>query len=143
MLGNYAWKDEYALGVESVDEQHKYLFKLVNSIYALDESETSKARIKQIIFELSNYVKTHFDDEERLMQAIGFPELEAHRLIHQKMITQLSHLLDPPLKLDAIKSKLRVMGKKVLIDHIMDEDMKITHFLKNKPEKKEKIFDLA
>ncbi|WP_455756399.1 bacteriohemerythrin [Sulfurimonas sp.] len=136
-----AWDDKYKLGIDSIDVQHKKLFEIVNRLYDLKE-DSNKEELRTILYEFSDYMGLHFRDEEEYMLSIKFPDLENHKQLHQDIIDTLTKIITTPAKLSIIKTKMRVIAKRVLIDHIMHEDTKIKLYqIKNKDD--EKIFDLS
>jgi hemerythrin len=142
----FPWSDAYALGLVPIDRQHRHLFDLVNRIYALD-NDNFKAELKALLHELGDYLKEHFGDEEAYMRSVGFPGYEKHLKIHEEIIERYNTLFVPPIRLDVIKTKLRVMAKKILIDHITEEDVKVRDYVRMKqqtaPDAEEPTIDLA
>ena len=54
-----------------------------------------------LLSDMSDYAQQHFVSEERFMQSIGYPKLEAHKEEHSKYTLEvlkftLSHLDDAP-----------------------------------------------
>lgn len=134
------WDDSYIIGIKAIDNQHKKLFDLVNRLYDVEEGENSKEELRTILYEFNDYMKVHFKDEEEYMASIDFPDLKNHRKIHQKLIENLATIIHTPAKLEIIKTKMRVVAKRVLIDHIMHEDIKIKLYALK--DCNEEIFDL-
>lgn len=125
-----AWESDYGLGIEHIDAQHLHLFEIVNKIYSLTDNDQIKEEIKTILHELSDYMREHFEDEERYMERIGFPEIGEHRLLHTNIIDQLTHFVKTPNhRLDILQTKMKIIAKKLLIDHIIHDDMKIKVFV--------------
>ncbi len=137
------WDDRYAIGIESLDDQHKKLFKLVNRLYEIKEHKITKERLKSILYEFSDYMKTHFHEEEEYMSSIGYDKLEEHKALHQELIDYLASVINKPAKLDIIKTKMKIVAKRALIDHIMNEDTKIKLFLIEQDLENEIIFDIT
>lgn len=119
------WDDAYKIGIKGIDNQHKKLFELVNRLYELEEGKNTKEELRTILYEFSDYVRVHFKDEEDYMHSIGFPEIKEHKELHQTLIEYLAKIIHTPAKLEIIKTKMRVIAKRVLIDHITQEDTKI------------------
>ncbi len=128
------WNDTYSLGVNSIDLQHKHLFEIYNKIIHLDMSLEIKRvtnpilikkEIRTVLHELNEYLKTHFKDEEAFMLKIGFPELEDHKLKHEKIIDIVSSTISHNHRLNTIKTKMHFIAKRTLVEHILHEDMKI------------------
>ncbi|MDY0117014.1 MAG: bacteriohemerythrin [Sulfurimonadaceae bacterium] len=145
--GTIVWSNNYKLGFNIVDAQHQHLFILVNRLYALEDNKNIKEEMKQILYDFSDYMKTHFKDEEDYMYSIGYPHLEEHQACHNNLVEMLAKLIHTPAKLSIIKTKMKLIAKKALIEHIIKEDIKIKHFLlsidTNMPKIEEEIFEIA
>lgn len=124
MAAGLEWSEEYRLGINKIDEQHKYLFEIVAQIANLDALTSTKEELKTILGELSRYMKEHFSDEEAYMIRIGFPEYEYHRNLHADIIEFVNTSVTSSPTLAMIRTKLKFIIKKALIDHIIIEDMK-------------------
>ncbi len=127
------WDDSYKLGIKRVDDEHKKLFELVNKLYELEDTSGVKEEIRKILYEFSDYTVVHFRDEEEFMESISYPHLQEHKVIHQEIIESLSKIIHTPANLRIIKSKMRIVAKRVLIEHIINEDMKISQYILDNP----------
>ena len=121
--------EEYSLGIDTIDSQHKKLFILVNKLYDLDDDTATKEEIRSILYDFSNYMKTHFNEEEEFMQSVGYDLIQEHKQQHEELIEILHSVIKIPAKLNIIKSKMKIIAKRALINHIIREDMKIKEFL--------------
>ncbi len=137
-----SWDDSYKIGIEMLDYQHKKLFDLVNRLYDLEDSQDTKEELRVILYEFNDYMQTHFQEEEEYMLSIGFPNLQEHKQLHKDIVEYLSQIIHTPAKLSIIKSKMRVVAKRALIDHIMNEDSKIKLVLLGEGETSFDITDL-
>ncbi|MBB6217786.1 hemerythrin [Anaerosolibacter carboniphilus] len=91
----FKWKDEYDLGVQFVDEQHKVLFDIGNRVYKLLKSDMyfdKYDRIAEIIEELKNYAAFHFKEEEAYMASIGYRKFLSHKVEHDDFIKKFEDL---------------------------------------------------
>ncbi|MDQ7092141.1 bacteriohemerythrin [Desulfosporosinus sp. PR] len=89
------WKDEYSIGVESIDEQHKHLFEIGNRIYDLLENYLyvdKYDKIVEIIQELGDYTKYHFKSEEDYMIQIKYPKYLSHKVEHDDFIQKIEEV---------------------------------------------------
>ena len=136
------WDDNYKVGIRAVDEQHQKLFDIVNRLYDLEDGEEIKEKLRIILYEFNDYMKEHFQDEEDYMLSIGYPYLEEHRKLHEEIVESLGQIIHTPAKLAIVKSKMRVVAKRVLIEHILNEDMKIKLYLLEKARKEEDVYNL-
>ena len=84
------WGAKYVLGIDSIDDQHKALFALINQMERSVREGNSREVVGKVIGDLVQYTLTHFTDEEKLMQDAGFSELEAHKKEHANLLAQVA-----------------------------------------------------
>jgi hemerythrin len=118
------WDDKYSLHVKKIDEQHKELFRLSAIVENLNEN-SKKEEIKNLLNSFFNYMKDHFSDEEAYMKSIGYPLLKKHHLLHQEIIKGFTAIIKQNHTVKSIQKQMKIAIKKWLIDHIMDNDLKI------------------
>ncbi|ASM40592.1 bacteriohemerythrin [Campylobacter sp. RM12327] len=119
------WEDSYSINNESIDAQHKKLFELAAVAYNLENKYVSKQQIKDVLNGFFEYMKTHFSDEEEYMLSIGYPKLDEHKKIHNYIIQSMVRLISKIHNTNDMKEQLGVIAKKWLLEHILQEDMKI------------------
>ncbi len=81
----FEFTDDCIIGIEQIDEEHRYLFDLLNRTHALTSMDFQNDHyqvIKDIIAELDNYAEQHFTNEEAYMEQIRDPELILQRTQH-------------------------------------------------------------
>ena len=74
------WKDEYSVGIEAMDDDHKKLLNLINQLQTAVHYYTGKEFEEKALDELVDYTKTHFKREELLLEENDYADLEAHKL---------------------------------------------------------------
>jgi len=87
------WKEEYSVGIEHIDQDHQKLISLLNQFNTAYEYAMSEEFEKQALNDLVSYTKYHFEREENLMQEYGYPEYDAHKEQHIKMIKQVERFV--------------------------------------------------
>lgn len=65
------WSQEFAIGISEIDEQHRHLVELINSL-TNNPAREDPATTESVLTELNDYVRDHFTLEERLMDGAGF-----------------------------------------------------------------------
>lgn len=127
------WDEKYIVGNEVIDADHKALFALINEFYDAFQETKRRRDLGVILTALVKYAEQHFQREEAVMAASGYPLNAEHHEFHTKLyetIYQLNHRLesDPaPLDRQAI-----MFLKDWMSDHIMLEDLKFGEFLRQK-----------
>lgn len=66
-----AWSNEFALGIDEIDEQHKALVGMINALDASTHGDFSSDTVRRLLADLNEYVRNHFAFEERLMAGGG------------------------------------------------------------------------
>ena len=123
------WKEEYRIGIDDIDKQHMKIFETINKLYAFEPYQETKENIRTVLYDFSDYMNTHFKDEEKYMLSINYPFLEEHKKLHEDIINTLHEIIYFPACLSIIKSKMKIVAKKTFIHHITHDDIKIKDFV--------------
>lgn len=127
----FEWDSSMRIDGGPIDEQHKHLLKIANEIMSMNGHNLDVDKLKSLIIELYDYVKHHFEDEEKLMEKIGYPNLEEHKRLHSEIIDDMNFHLTNPKDIKAILVNFRRLVTRWLIDHILKEDRLIhAHMVK-------------
>lgn len=125
-----AWKDEYSVGINSIDQQHKKLVNLINQLTTAVDYSTGEEFEREALAELVDYTKTHFVYEEGLMEDNGYPDFEAHKAQHRAMIEEVDLVLAEYEKdHDTAMRHASDYLKNWLINHINGTDKQYSSFL--------------
>jgi hemerythrin len=84
------WSDEYKTGIDQIDEEHRHLFALFNSLNEQIDSGAEGLSVKSCIEELVNYVNHHFSSEEKIMEDCDYYLFEQHKIMHQKLRSEVA-----------------------------------------------------
>lgn len=84
MSNQLVWQDEYDIGVEEIDKEHRRLFKIINKLFnASEDGDNYQRTCQEGIKFFRGHALKHFADEELYMAAKGCPGLERHKKIHK------------------------------------------------------------
>ena len=123
----FQWDQAFQTGSFEVDEQHQHLVNIVNEFGDLLVRNTADTvEIDKVCSQLVEYTRYHFDEEERLMAAIGLDQ--RHRSQHSQ---QHAGLLD---EIQSLRHDLLVSDQNAgkiffeflidwLVFHILGTDM--------------------
>ena len=122
------WDDNYLIGCDDVDAQHKQIFDHVNSLIksCIDGSDTAK--VKETLDFLVNYAVHHFDDEEALQIKCHFPEYLLHKKLHDDFkitVIDLVKRFNEKGSSSELSTDINQIVKTWLHNHIISEDKKI------------------
>ena len=125
------WKDDYKIGVEEIDEQHKRLFEIANRAYELLEDKfciDKYSKIVDILEELNDYTVYHFKTEEEYMMGIGYKRFLSQKVEHDEFVKKLSDIDFDKIDEDQNKYILGILDFAVnwIAEHILTKDKLIT-----------------
>ena len=83
------WDDSLSVGSTLMDDHHKRLFDIFNRIHEAMKAGRGGEVIQGILRELIDYTRYHFDEEEVMLQRIGYPQLDMHKGLHRKFVAEL------------------------------------------------------
>jgi hemerythrin len=125
----FNWSENYNIGIQEVDEQHRVLVSLLNQLHEAIREHHGKATSREILDRLAEYTRTHFLLEESLMRLTHYPGFEIHKQQHEDLIRQVQDL---QYKLDqenaTITFELLHFLKNWLTQHINDSDKRFGVF---------------
>lgn len=118
------WHDDYSLGLDQIDEQHRQLFDLMNRVWETLFSfvEESSDLASQLILELEQYAQTHFAQEEHFMRETGYPRLDSHRKAHVAFLSRVHAEKGALLQGNRVSLDLLLFLRDWLISHILVAD---------------------
>lgn len=124
------WKDEYSVGIDSIDRQHKKLLSLINQLQTAVDYSTGEEFEREALDELVDYTKTHFTYEEGLMKDNDYPDFEPHKTQHEEMVAHVKETLSEYEKdHDTAMNNAAKFLRKWLINHINGTDKQYSSFL--------------
>lgn len=127
------WKDEYSVGIKSIDDDHRKLLNLINNFQTAVHYRTDKSFEKESLDEVIAYTKYHFDREENMMREAGYPDIEAHKTIHRAMIAKIeSFLVDYDKRGHEALEDVALYLKDWLVNHINGTDQEYSALFKEK-----------
>lgn len=125
VIQKFEWKDEYALGVNAMDDEHKVLIEKIN---ALADAMATNSDLKKPFADLASYTHYHFNEEEQFMRSIGYPELPGHHEIHVRLLNQVAQHGKRIDAGDVNPGELMNFLNDWLLKHILGVDMKYARF---------------
>ncbi len=133
----FNWKDNYSVGIRSIDDQHKELLRIGKEIYSITRSPKGVDYYDDLVLllqKLQSYAKEHFKYEEKLLSQHSYEGLEQHSKEHEKFIDSLLEVgkMDIDKLQDVVLTKLLLFVADWIEGHILKVDMDYSSFLTNK-----------
>ncbi|SCA56111.1 hypothetical protein MTBPR1_180024 [Candidatus Terasakiella magnetica] len=91
---SFDWSDKYVLGIAEIDEDHRYLFHLIQQFYMATEREASLYEMDYILSILKAYARVHFGREEAILAMCGYDDLLEHTKKHEELLAELDEMRD-------------------------------------------------
>lgn len=133
----FEFKDEFKTGIDFIDEEHKKLFELTQKTYDIYKDELMLDKydyIVDILNELRDYTKYHFNHEQEYMKEIGYKKMFTHIIAHNNFIEKLDSYDFEEIdynQTDALVDLLNFLYD-WLVKHISKVDKEIAHGLEEK-----------
>jgi hemerythrin len=132
------WTSDLAVGVKEIDNQHKELFRTVNSLLEAMNKGNGKEEVRKVIGFLEGYVVKHFNTEEEFMTRYGYLNYAAHKsehLIFVREFTGMKRELENGVTASAVL-KIHRRVADWLIDHVAGTDKAMGAFVNSSRMKK-------
>ena len=88
------WDDQLAVGVPSIDEQHKKLLAIMNALAEEMQAQNGRQALGKALADLTEYTQVHFRFEENLIKSAVPEQFVTHMQEHQTLIARLNELQD-------------------------------------------------
>ncbi len=117
------WRDEYRVGVDSYDAQHRALFSLANGLINAIVNDGRKDEIISLLRSISTESAAHFKDEEGYLRAHKYSFIERHAKEHafllQKLESHITAFVEDSVLSNAVIS---FICTDLIVKHILGED---------------------
>ena len=88
------WKDQYSVGIEAVDHEHRELIDLINKLHDKMSAHGGKPAIEAFFGDLFKGISAHFALEERFMRERKYDELAQHKHDHERLLDEIRDIMD-------------------------------------------------
>ncbi|HHV09344.1 MAG TPA: bacteriohemerythrin [Clostridiales bacterium] len=127
------WSDDFAIGIEQIDSEHKQIFEHFNRLYSMMREGHGHEYYQELLGFLADYVNTHFEHEEEYQLSVSFQEYQKHKEHHDKFRERIKEIMESHTDQDISDNDLISISlfiKDWLIHHILLEDMKLKEIVK-------------
>lgn len=125
------WSSALMLGIPRVDEQHRVLVDLINTLYdELSNPIPERAVVGEVLEGLVDYTHNHFIEEEVMFQRYGYPQTPEHTAEHGQFTAKAMDWLVRFEDGEEVDMQAMEFLKSWLLHHILEEDRAYVPFLK-------------
>jgi hemerythrin len=126
------WSERLSVNVSQCDAQHKILIGLINDLHGAMKEGKANNVLGDIFRAMVDYTKTHFSDEEQLLQAHGYLDLSGQKRSHEMFVQQLDKLYADFVAGSVVTLVVMNFLRDWLENHITVDDKKYGPFLNAK-----------
>ncbi len=125
------WGKKFELGVEDIDVQHKRWIEILNRFIDARQNGKEKEILQDILKEIVDYTRYHFETEEQHMQEHNYQLLSKHKQQHASLVSQIGNVIKT-LNINETKAvvSLENLLKNWVLKHILTYDKMYGEYLK-------------
>lgn len=88
------WKEEYGVGIEAIDHEHRELIDLINRLHEELDAPDPRSTVPQFFGDLLKAISAHFALEEKLMCDRRYDALGPHKGDHERLLDDLREIME-------------------------------------------------
>ena len=88
------WRDEFRIGIASVDHEHQELVQLINDLHAQVQGESDPQAVAGFLGEVNAKISAHFALEEKIMRDRDYDEYADHKADHERLLDGIRDIMD-------------------------------------------------
>ena len=118
------WREQLRVGNDLIDSDHQYLIDLINKA-EVSMKANRRPELVLVLDELARYGASHFDREELVARAVGYPKADELHHSHLQLLTSLAKFkseLGESLD-QATVTRFTLFLRNWLVEHVIKEDL--------------------
>ncbi|CAA7611715.1 conserved hypothetical protein [Candidatus Terasakiella magnetica] len=119
------WTENLSVGIPRMDAHHRRLIELINLLFDAMQGDASRV-VETVLGNLLDYTRYHFAEEEKILAACGYPDLEEHRRTHRDMVGEVAAMESRTLTQPGSVSPSEMLDflSRWLMQHIIGKDLR-------------------
>lgn len=124
------WRDQFSVGNDLIDTDHQYLIEVINKAEASLQAN-NRNELNVVLDELARYGKTHFEREEAVAEAVGYPKASELHESHTRLVAALDKFKDEigDTWTEVAVTQFTAFLRDWLIQHVIKEDLPMKPWL--------------
>jgi hemerythrin len=128
-----SWNEKFRIGIPEIDAQHQKLINMINVLNDIHNGELmEKSSLTLVLLEMMEYLRSHFNTEETLMENATYDDLARHKKEHAVFIDTTIEFSEKMMKNRFITDALLLFLYNWLTTHILITDQKFGTFIAEK-----------
>jgi hemerythrin-like metal-binding protein len=87
------WRDEYEIGIGSIDHEHHALIDLINLLGARLDPKFGVVEVCETLGEIHTLIAAHFAHEESIMRELHYDQYAEHKAEHDRLLNEIRDIL--------------------------------------------------
>ena len=88
------WRNEFSVGIPSVDHEHRELIAMINELHASMAKPGADVTVMDFLGEIYAKIAAHFALEEKLMRERGYDQYQSHKQDHERLLDEIRDIMD-------------------------------------------------
>jgi len=123
------WDESFSVGVRDLDDQHKQIVMLVNTLIEMSDTKVDSEIISDTLTKMTQYASSHFQKEEQYMLEYGYPEYAVQKKQHQEFKKKTTDFcMGTMLHKTTVPTEIFSYLRSWWMNHILTDDMKYKQF---------------
>ncbi|AWB66017.1 hypothetical protein C2869_06000 [Saccharobesus litoralis] len=123
------WQPDYMLDNALMDHDHKVIFDLIQKCNQNLNHEEDSEQVNKLLLDIEKYTIKHFTAEEKMMEKAHYPNLDQHKLAHQKLLLETRDLREKISKFNAPVQQILLFLTDWWNEHIITLDRSAAHYM--------------
>jgi len=130
------WRDDLSIGHPVIDNDHKRLIAIINDFQNTVTKWPAESVLNEALYGLYDYARQHFEREEAIQAACGFPYAEEHKKEHSDLLRTVTNEVDclfisktKPVTTASIQFVSELL-QHWLIEHIIKSDRRMREYVR-------------
>lgn len=120
------WKDEFSVGIASVDHEHRELIELIGGFQRKISKNDPAESTLDYLGETLALISAHFALEEKLMRDFNYDRYTEHKADHELLLDELRDIMDAVEQEREFDSEfLGMMLENWFTRHFQNEDARL------------------
>ncbi len=129
------WREEFAIGIPSVDYEHKGMIRMINELHEEMSSAPSRDTVTGFLGEIHALISAHFALEEKEMREMGYDAFDDHKDDHERLLDEIRDIMDS-FEADETEDYAEDLSRRLeswFTEHFRAKDARLHRFLQDRP----------
>lgn len=129
-INKIVWTDEFTVGIEEMDAQHRQIIAMINEMIDNFEADARSEVVSAMLMKMTHYSLGHLKAEEKLLEEINYPLLEEHKELHNEFKLKVADFTTAStIGVNQVTPAILIYLAEWWTQHILGEDKKYFEYI--------------